>query len=137
SAVIQVPGTDGVLFVDDKQLDSIFWMQIDESGKQNGAVQTIPLGASIGDMEGITYGDGYFYATGSQSDPNYGDQNAIARFKFDGGSRTISDTQVMSGLRDFLLTNVAELKGEGEKKGKDGGLNIEGLSWDQKRSRLL
>lgn len=137
SAVIQVPGTDGVLFVDDKQLDSIFWMQIDESGKQNGAVQTIPLGASIGDMEGITYGDGYFYATGSQSDPNYGDQNAIARFKFDGGSRTISDTQVMSGLRDFLLTNVAELKGEGEKKGKDGGLNIEGLSWDPKRSRLL
>jgi len=137
SAVIQVPGTDGVLFVDDKQLDSIFWMEIDESGKQKGAVQAIPLGANVGDMEGITYGDGYFYAAGSQSDPNYGDQNAIARFKFDAGSRTISDTQVMSGLRDFLLTNVAELKGEGEKKGKDGGLNIEGLSWDPKRSRLL
>jgi pSer/pThr/pTyr-binding forkhead associated (FHA) protein len=137
SAVIQVPGTDGVLFVDDKQLDSIFWMEIDESGKQKGDIQAIPLGANVGDMEGITYGDGYFYAAGSQSDPNYGDQNAIARFKFDAGSRTISDTQVMSGLRDFLLTNVAELKGEGEKKGKDGGLNIEGLSWDPKRSRLL
>jgi pSer/pThr/pTyr-binding forkhead associated (FHA) protein len=137
SGVVQVPGTDGVLFVDDTKLDAILWMRIDESGKQTGNVKTIPLGASVGDMEGITYGDGYFYAIGSQSDPNYGDQNAIARFKFDGGSQTISGTEVIPNLRDFLLAKVAELKGEGEKKGKDGGLNIEGLAWDPKGNRLL
>ena len=137
SAVVQVPGSDGVLFVDDTKLDAILWMQIDESGKQSGTVKTIPLGASVGDMEGITYGDGYFYAIGSQSDPNYGDQNAIARFKFDAGSQTISGTEVIPNLRDFLLAKVDELKGEGEKKGKDGGLNIEGLAWDPKRNRLL
>jgi hypothetical protein len=32
---------------------------------------------------------------------------------------------------------VAELRGEGDRKGKDGGLNIEGLAWDTRRGRLL
>jgi pSer/pThr/pTyr-binding forkhead associated (FHA) protein len=137
SGVVQVPDSNGVLFVDDTKLDAILWMQIDESGKQTGAVKAIPLGASVGDMEGITYGDGYFYASGSQSDPNYGDQNAIVRFKFDAGSQTITSREVIPNLRDFLLAKVSELKGEGEKKGKDGGLNIEGLAWDPKHRRLL
>jgi len=32
---------------------------------------------------------------------------------------------------------VAELRGEGDRKGKDGGVNIEGLAWDARRGRLL
>ncbi len=112
-------------------------MQIDESGKQVGAVKHIPLGASVADLEGITYGDGYFYAIGSQSDPKDGEQNAIARFKFDAASQTIKETEVIPNLRDFLVTNVPELKEEGSKSGKEGGLNIEGLAWDPKRNRLL
>jgi len=57
---VQVPGSSAVLFVDDAKLDEILWMQIDEFGKQTGAVKHIPLGASVADLEGITYGDGYF-----------------------------------------------------------------------------
>lgn len=137
SGVVQVPGTDGVLFVDDAKLDEILWMQVDSSGNQTGEAKAIQLGASIGDMEGITYGDGYFYVTGSQSDPKDGDQNAIARFKFDAANLKVKDTEVATGFRDFLLANVPELKGEGEKNGKDGGLNIEGLAWDPNRNRLI
>jgi pSer/pThr/pTyr-binding forkhead associated (FHA) protein len=137
SGVVQVPGTDGVLIVDDTKLDEILWMQVDESGKQNGAVKSIALGASVADLESITYGDGYFYVSGSQYDQKDGEKNAIARFKFDAGSQTIKSTEVVPNLRDFLLTNVPELKGEGEKQGKEGGLNIEGMAWDPKRNRLL
>lgn len=40
-------------------------------------------------------------------------------------------------MKSFLVENVAELRGEGDRKGKDGGVNIEGLAWDTRRGRLL
>jgi hypothetical protein len=40
-------------------------------------------------------------------------------------------------LKRFLVENVAELGEEGDKKGKKGGLNIEGLAWDPRQGRLL
>src|SRR6185369_10522264 len=137
SSVVQVPGTDGVLFVDDRKLDEILWMQVDESGKQKGTTKPITLGASIADLEGITYGNGYYYVCGSQSDPKDGEQNAIARFTFDAASQTAKGIEVVANFRGFLLSNLPELKGEGEKNGKEGGLNIEGLAWDPKQNRLL
>jgi len=137
SSVVQVPGTDGVLFVDDRKLDEILWMQVDESGKQKGSTKPITLGASVADLEGITYGNGYYYVCGSQSDPKDGEQNAIARFTFDAASQTVKGIEVVANFRGFLLSNLPELKGEGEKNGKEGGLNIEGLAWDPKQNRLL
>jgi pSer/pThr/pTyr-binding forkhead associated (FHA) protein len=139
SGVVQVPGADTVLMVDDSKLDVILAMGVDSSGQQAGPIKSIPLGASIADMEGIAYGDGYFYVTGSQGDPKGGDQNAIARFKFDPATQTIQGTEVIPNLRQFLLENVPELKGQGDKKGKEGGLNIEGLAWDPRAEdkRLL
>jgi pSer/pThr/pTyr-binding forkhead associated (FHA) protein len=139
SGVVQVPGADMVLMVDDSKLDVILAMGVDSSGQQAGPIKSIPLGASIADMEGIAYGDGYFYVTGSQGDPKGGDQNAIARFKFDPAGQTIQGTQVIPNLRQFLLENVSELKGQGDAKGKEGGLNIEGLAWDPRTDvkRLL
>jgi pSer/pThr/pTyr-binding forkhead associated (FHA) protein len=137
SSVVQVPGTDGVLFVDDRKLDEVLWMQVDESGKQKGSTKPITLGASVADLEGITYGNGYYYVCGSQSDPKDGEQNAIARFTFDAASQTAKSIEVVANFRSFLLSNLPELKGEGEKNGKEGGLNIEGLAWDPKQNRLL
>ena len=139
SGVVQVPGADMVLMVDDSKLDVILAMGVDSSGRQAGPIKSVPLGASVADMEGITYGDGYFYVTGSQSDPKGGDQNAIARFKFDPAAQTIQGTEVIPNLRQFLLEKVSELKGLEDKKGKEGGLNIEGLAWDPRTDakRLL
>ena len=39
SGVAYVPGTDGVLFVDDGRPDEIFWMQIGEDRKQAGPIK--------------------------------------------------------------------------------------------------
>jgi hypothetical protein len=40
-------------------------------------------------------------------------------------------------LKSFLVENVAELRAEGDRKGKHGGVNIEGLAYDMQRGRLL
>src|SRR4051812_16193809 len=34
SGVVFVPGTNGLLFIDDNKEDKVFWMQIDEAGQQ-------------------------------------------------------------------------------------------------------
>jgi len=138
SAVAFVPGTNGVLFVDDNKQDEVFWMQLDDSGHQAGAVKPIALGGVAEDPEGITYDGTFFYVLGSQSKPGGGDRNALVRFVFDPATQTAQKTETITNLRDFLLSqNIPELKAEGEKKGVEGGLNIEGIAWDFKRSRWL
>jgi hypothetical protein len=137
SAVAFVPGTNGVLFVDDNKQDEVFWMQLDDSGHQVGAVKPIALGGVAEDPEGITYDGTFFYVLGSQSKLGGGDRNALVRFTFDPATQSVQKTETITNLRDFLISNVPELKGEGEKKGTEGGLNIEGIAWDFKRGRWL
>ena len=137
SGVIQVPGTDKVLFVDDGRPGEVFLMQIDAAGQQVGAVKAISTGAVVENPEGITCDGTYFYIVGSQSNPKRGAQNAIARFAFSAEAQSVSKVEVISDLRQLLLTSVAALKGDAEKRGVDGGLNIEGLAWDPQNQRLL
>jgi hypothetical protein len=54
SGVAYVPGTDGVLFVDDGRPNEIFWMRLGSDRKQSGAIETIDIATSIIDLEGIT-----------------------------------------------------------------------------------
>ncbi|PYT02841.1 MAG: hypothetical protein DMF60_20145 [Acidobacteria bacterium] len=58
------------------------------------------------------------------------------RFGFDATSQSVQKAEAMTNLRDFLIANVPELK-DADKKGSEGGLNIEGISWDFKRGRWL
>ena len=55
SGVAHVPGTNGVLFVDDGRTDEIFWMRLGEGRGQAGAIKAVKLGASVIDLEGITH----------------------------------------------------------------------------------
>ncbi len=137
SGVIQVPGTDKVLFVDDGRPGEVFLMKIDPAGQQVGEVLPIKLGAHVENPEGITSDGSYFYMVGAQSNPKKGEQNAIARFMFNPTTQTVTSVEVIKDFRTLLLQNVADLKGDAEKKGVDGGLNIEGLAWDQQQQRLL
>ena len=138
SGVIQVPGENAVLFVDDNNPGEVMWMQLDESGNQSGDVRRVPLGASIEDPEGITYGGGFFYVMGSQSNPAGGPRNALARFALDSSNGTVrGKTEVIETLREFLLSTVPELKDYSDKSADAGGLNIEGVSWDPNHERLL
>ena len=135
SGAAYVPGSSGVLVVDDGRPGEVLWMQIDESGRQVGSVKPIPLGVTVDDPESITSDGTYFYIMGSQSQQNGGEQNALVRFAFDPASQTVQKAEALTNLRDFLIANVPELNTG--KKASEGGLNIEGIAWDFKRGRWL
>ena len=137
SGVAHVPGTDGVLFVDDGRPNEIFWLQLDKERKQAGAIKTIDIATSIVDLEGITTDGTYFYVVGSQSKPKGADQTGLARFTFDAANQRAVGTQAATGLKKFLADNVAELRGMENTKYKDGGINVEGIAWDPQSNRLL
>jgi pSer/pThr/pTyr-binding forkhead associated (FHA) protein len=136
SGAVYVPGSNGVLIVDDGRPGEVLWMQVDEGGRQVGPVKPIALGVTVDDPEGITSDGTYFYIIGSQSQPNAGERNALVRFAFDAASQSVPKAEALTNLRDFLIANVPELKGVPE-KGSEGGLNIEGIAWDFKRGRWL
>ncbi len=138
SGVEQVPGTDFVLMVDDGQPGAVLVMQIGPTGEPVGPPKAVPLGVTIQDPEGITSDGSFFYVVGSQSDPAWGANNAIARFSFDPQTQTLrGQAEIIQDFRSFLLNNVPELKGVGDAPGIQGGLNIEGLGWDKLNDRLV
>ena len=137
SGVAYVPGSEGVLFVDNGRVGQCFWMRLDQNGKQVGPIKTVELGVSIEDIEGITTDGTYFYVVSSQSRPKAIAKAGLVRFKFDARSQIVEGVESISGLKKFLVENVAELREEGDRKSKDGGVNIEGLAWDPRQGRLL
>jgi hypothetical protein len=137
SGVAAVSGTDGVLFVDNGRMGQVFWMSLDQNGNQVGPIKTVALGVNIEDIEGITTDGTYFYVVSSQSRPKAIATAGLGRFKFDVSRQSVAGVESISGLKKFLVENVAELRGEGDRNGKDGGLNIEGLAWDPRTGKLL
>jgi hypothetical protein len=137
SGVVFVPGANGVLFIDDNKEDEVFWMPIDEAGQQAGEAKPVSLGLKIQDPEGITSDGSYYYIVGSQSVEKRGDENALVRFAFDPNTKTATKVEVIPNFRALLFERVPELKGDAEKKAKDGGLNIEGIAADPVGKRLL
>ena len=137
SGVAHVPGTNGVLFVDDGRPDQIFWMELGEDLVQNGPVKAIKLGASVIDLEGITSDGSRFYIVGSQSKSKGGDLTGLVRFNFHADGQRVEAVESVAGLKKFLADNVAELRGLANTSYKDGGINVEGIAWDAKGGRLL
>ena len=138
SGVTSVRGADGVLFVDDGRPGEVLWLPL-AAGGEGGNVQPVAIGATVADPEGITTDGTWVYVVGSQS---RGQGASLARFKFDPATKTASGVESMAGL-EAMLGGVVPVAGDasGGKKGKKkdaaGGLNIEGLAWDPKGSRLL
>lgn len=137
SGVAHLPGTDGVLFVDNERAGQVFWMSLDAGGKQVETIKAVELGADIEDLEGITTDGTHFYVVSSQARPKAIAKDGLVRFRFDAKTRKVEGVESVGGLKSFLLERVAELREEGDKKGKHGGLNIEGIAWDARRGRLL
>jgi hypothetical protein len=137
SGVADVAGADGVLFVDDGRPGEVFWMSLDQTGKQTGQVRAISLGVEIQDLEGATTDGTYFYVVSSQSKPKAAERAGLVRFKFDAVNQKVEAVESIDGLKGFLLENVADLHGMGEIKASRGGVNIEGISWDPLGKRFL
>src|SRR5688572_30020135 len=123
SGVAFVPGTDGVLFIDDDWEDTVFWMRLDESGAQVGQIERIKLGVSVIDLEGITFDGNYFYIVGSQSKSLGGDLTGLVRFKFDAQTHRVETAESVSGLKPFLASNVKALHGMQTVSYETGGIN--------------
>jgi hypothetical protein len=137
SGVAHVPGTDGVLFVDDGRNEEVFWMRLGADGAQAGPVRPVSLGVSVIDQEGMTFDGTHFYVVGSQSKSRGGELAGLVRFRFDAAGQRAEGAEAVSGLKPFLAANVAELRGMERRKYKDGGINVEGLAWDSANRRLL
>jgi hypothetical protein len=137
SAVVHVPGSDGVLFVDDGQTRQVFWMELSPEGTQTSRALPVPLmGVDVVDLEGLTTDGHYFYAVGSQSKKTGFDGDGLVRFTFDPATRKAGGIESIRGLKRFLSQHVAELDGVENRVG-DAALNIEGLAWDSREGRLL
>jgi hypothetical protein len=135
SGVVSVPGTDAVLFVDDGRAREIYRMQLDVSGRQTGAIKSVPLGIEVDDPEDITSDGKYFYLVGSntrEAEKRFG----LIRFAFDSSTNQVTASPIPN-LRTLLLERVPDLKEAGAKKAKYDGLNIEGIAWDPAGHRLL
>jgi hypothetical protein len=137
SGAAHVPGTDNILVIDDGRPDEVLLMQVDQAGQQVGDARPLKLGAMVENPEAITFDGTRFYVVGSQSAPKKAQQNAIARFVFDANAKSISGVEVIKDFRALLLSRVPGLQGDADKKGSDGGLNIEGIAWDPANGRLL
>jgi len=137
SDVIAVPGTDGVLFVDDNRPDEVLWMRLDKDGNQVGEIKPIKIGLRVEDPEGITFDGSWFYVVGSQSGTKVEEMNALVRFSFDSETQSVKEVESAGGLYQFLTDGVSELKECAGKKGKKGTINIEGLAWEPTQGRLL
>jgi hypothetical protein len=137
SGIVQVPGSNSFLFVDDGRPDEVLYMEVDAQGNQLGTIKPIKLGINIDDPEGITTDGTHFYIVGSQSRGKSAEQVGVVRFKFDPKTLSVTGVETISELKKFLVENVAELRDMGEKKAKQDGINIEGLAWDAQGERLL
>lgn len=138
SGAVQIPNTEGVYIVDNGKTGEIFWMPLDSSGKQSGAIKPIAFGAQVEDPESITYGGSFFYVMSSLSYPEAGDKNCLLRFALDPVTQTMQgQPEVMTGIREFLIQNVPELKSVASLAYNEGGINIEGMAWDSVHDRLL
>lgn len=132
-------GTGDVLVVDDDSPSELLWLRVGPGGEQAGDARRIPLGASVADPEAITYGASYFYVVGSASRarPAAGTYDLV-RFAFDPAAGAVSRApEGLRGLRELLLSAVPELRAEGARDGREGGISIEGLAFDPRRERLL
>jgi hypothetical protein len=136
SGVAHVPGTSGVLFVDDASNREVYWMEVSGDGAQKAPAVRVPIAADITDLEGITSDGTSFYVVGSQSKKSGFHGDGLVRFKFDPKTRRTEAVERIQGLKAWLASYVPELKGSAHRIG-DHVLNIEGIAWDPVGSRLL
>ena len=132
-----VPGTNQVLFVDDRDSANILCVTLDDDANQSGDLIQVPLGTNVDDAEDITFDGTYFYVTGSQFRRKSDRAASIVRFKYDAENHSVSELQAVVGLPALLEKNVPELADSTGQVRTENAINIEGLGWDPNGKRLL
>jgi hypothetical protein len=137
SGAVWIPGTNQVLFVDDKASRNIDCVTLDQDGNQSGDIIPVPLGVEVDDAEDLTFDGTYVYVIGSQFRKKTDKGDGIVRFKYDPQSHAVSELQGIEDLKGLLEKNVTELAtSQGQVRTEDA-INIEGLGWDPNGKRLM
>lgn len=137
SGAAWVPGTNQVLFVDDKDDKNILCVTIDNDGNQAGDIVPVPLGTQVDDAEDITFDGTYYYVQGSQFRRKSDKGAGIVRFKYDPAAHSVSELQGIEDWKGLLIKNVPELAGAQGQVRTEDAINIEGLGWDPNGKRLM
>lgn len=152
SGIVEI-GDGRFLFCDNKEPGALFELRLDADGKAVGPVTRRPLTgidpASIGDIEGLTTvrlrDETFVVATSSFNRLHtYEGKTMVAAEGFAGGLLRIREepdgslsVKNLPDFRAWLVSHFKELVESALKTPDEGGLNIEGLSWDPTRHALM
>lgn len=142
SDVVQIPGTNKVLIVEDETKDSLLMISLGLPGDTDGPVEEVPLpdGFYLKDMEGVAADErGFVYAVSSHSLNSEGKPRrggALVRMKWEEPGR-LTRAETVADLRPWLESEIPEIDAVKNLQADDGGLNIEGLAFDPDDNRLF
>jgi hypothetical protein len=139
SDVVQIPGTDQVLLVDDEAKNQVFLWRVGRYGEPDGEVTAIdlPAGVEFEDGEGVTTDGRAIYAITAHSLRQDGTSRETALLQLRWAENHLELDAALTDLRARLESNFpvfAQVKGLVPDL---GGLDIEGLAWDSGNKRLL
>jgi len=139
-----------VLICDNKTSDALLELRLDPSGVKVGPLVRRPLaGATVEDAEGMTRVelDGHSFFIVSSSFNRHNDTvggkmvalegSADGFLRVDEAADGSLTAQNMPGVREWLVAHYPDLKAVAEAVPDDGGINIEGLTWDPNRGAIL
>ena len=143
-------GEGRALICDNKTKDALFELRLDGTGAKVGPLVRRPLvGAVVDDPEGMTRVDldgRRFIVVGSSFNRLHASEGRrmVAREGFADGLLRVEEAtdgtltaQNMKGVREWLFAHYPDILAGAEKVPDEGGINIEGLTWDPNRGALL
>lgn len=143
-------GDGRFLFCDNNTSDALFELALTPEGQQQSPIQRRPLQGlspnAIDDLEGLTLAEAggrrYVFAVsslylkkGKKKEPATVPPSGLLRIAVNADGSLQAEN--MAGFRAWLLERAPELASAAGLEPDDGGLNIEGLAWDEKRQALL
>jgi hypothetical protein len=136
-------GAGRFLFIDNHDGEALYELLLDADGAQREPVRRRPLTGlpegALSDPEGLTAvrtGDHLeLVMTSSLSRPKKQPHDGLVRIRYARHGELIAES--MPGFRDWLVDAHPELAAAAAARLDDGGLNIEGLTWDPNRAALL
>jgi hypothetical protein len=150
SGIISI-GEGRFLFCDNRNPRELLELRLDDQGKKIGSIIRRPLTgvapSAVRDLEGMTIvernGDRFAVATSSfnRLNPSKGkqkvEQYAGGLLRIRPGTEKTLKAENIAGFREWLVSKYPELKASAHLVPDEGGLNIEGLTWDPNRGALL
>lgn len=138
SGAASMPDSNGLVFVANNKPGEALFVQFDQNGNKTGEIKSIPLGVNFTNPEAMTYGSGFFYVVGSQTDTGDKSSRSLLRFVLDPKTQTLSGrVDVIDDLLTFITSKYPDLVSFASRNPQMGGITVKGLAWDPNNARFL